>query len=217
VSAETVPFLMKAKLDLPRGYNGPCVYIISSEGSDLVKIGWGLDPKARLRMHQTGSPDRLRLIRLLPGGQKTERAFHVEFASQRVRGEWFSFLTEMMDYKPVVEDDATSDAALGEKNNAYAALARGFSLLEDIDKLKALGVYADETLESQQHLLMAAVAGHLRKAIQAVSELRGIGWAEAASVVEHLAPLAAEHITPLRETSFRRPADFDQTSTQALR
>jgi hypothetical protein len=66
------------------------IYLVQSETSGLVKIGYAANVKKRLRLLQTGSADRLRLLRLLEGGRAEEAGLHRRFAQHRKRGEWFS-------------------------------------------------------------------------------------------------------------------------------
>jgi len=71
------------------------VYIIKNEAG-YVKIGHADDARGRLRALQTANPGELFLIRVVAGGQKIERWFHRRFADQRVGGEWFHFVPEML-------------------------------------------------------------------------------------------------------------------------
>jgi integrase len=66
----------------PRG-----VYFIQS--GDRVKIGWSADVSDRITALQTGTPEPLHVIHVIPGEREDERRFHIEFAAQRIRGEWF--------------------------------------------------------------------------------------------------------------------------------
>jgi len=67
------------------------VYFIQAGGDDgPVKIGWSLNPMKRLRSLQTGSGQVLRLLAVMPGDRKKERAMHRAFSSRRIHGEWFN-------------------------------------------------------------------------------------------------------------------------------
>lgn len=65
------------------------VYLIAADISGLIKIGSAVDPQARLRTLQTGSPEPLRLIDTRPGGEAHERELHRRFSHLRAHGEWF--------------------------------------------------------------------------------------------------------------------------------
>lgn len=65
------------------------VYFAQNETSGLIKIGFALDPKRRLKTLATASADKLNLIGTMRGTIATERAVHAKFAKLRKRGEWF--------------------------------------------------------------------------------------------------------------------------------
>lgn len=72
------------------------VYMIRAGESGPVKIGHSTDPQARLAALQTAHFERLRIIRLLVGGEAEEAALHLRFADQHLRGEWHSFSRLML-------------------------------------------------------------------------------------------------------------------------
>lgn len=72
------------------------VYFIRAETTGRVKIGWSNNPEKRLRGLQTGSAERLSLLRLTPGGVAEEAAFHKLFDHLWVDGEWFNYCDEML-------------------------------------------------------------------------------------------------------------------------
>lgn len=59
------------------------------EGAGLVKIGRSVNPRARLRDLQVGSPVELKLLKTIRGGRASEIWLHLRFEAQHVRGEWF--------------------------------------------------------------------------------------------------------------------------------
>lgn len=63
------------------------VYLIQS--STRVKIGYSVDPQARMRDLQTARAGKLRLLRTYHGGRELENALHGHFAVYRMGGEWF--------------------------------------------------------------------------------------------------------------------------------
>lgn len=65
-----------------------------------VKIGTTKDLNARLSGLQTGTADKLTLIRTIDGGEATERWLHNRFRASRIRGEWFGFHPDMLSIVP---------------------------------------------------------------------------------------------------------------------
>lgn len=65
------------------------VYFIGSESSDLTKIGFSVRPKARLSQVQSGNPERLELLYVVPATKAIETKLHDLFAPLRAVGEWF--------------------------------------------------------------------------------------------------------------------------------
>lgn len=65
------------------------IYFIRAVNSGTIKIGVSNDPKRRLDSMQTGSPEPLELLGVLPGGMDEEKRLHQKFARSRIHGEWF--------------------------------------------------------------------------------------------------------------------------------
>ena len=65
------------------------VYFIQGECGGAIKIGFSQNPKSRLKSIQTGMPDLLKLLAVIPGDEKLEKELHNEFNDLRLRGEWF--------------------------------------------------------------------------------------------------------------------------------
>lgn len=66
------------------------VYFIRAAGA--VKVGWAKDPEQRLRELQTGNPDRMVLLRVIPAEKTLEGDLHQYYAPWRLNGEWFALL-----------------------------------------------------------------------------------------------------------------------------
>ncbi|MER9901636.1 GIY-YIG nuclease family protein [Mesorhizobium sp. M0130] len=77
----------------------PKVYFIQDE-AERVKIGYSGDPLARLMSLQTANGGRLCMLRLIDGGEPTERWLHARFDEMRIQGEWFAFHPAMMTVVP---------------------------------------------------------------------------------------------------------------------
>lgn len=67
------------------------VYFIGSElrVGGMVKIGFSLNPDARLRQLQTSSHEQLRIFATVPGGRHLEEKYHRRWKPRRKAGEWF--------------------------------------------------------------------------------------------------------------------------------
>ena len=69
-------------------------YFIGSDGGP-VKIGYSVDVAGRFKSIQSCSPVPLRLLATVGGGEAREAAYHIQFASARLHGEWFSRTPEI--------------------------------------------------------------------------------------------------------------------------
>jgi len=65
------------------------VYFIQGENGGPIKIGLTQDIKKRLASLQTGYPDNLVVLALLPGDATIESEIHKLFSLYKLRGEWF--------------------------------------------------------------------------------------------------------------------------------
>lgn len=72
------------------------VYFVTCRKAKAVKIGFSVDPPARLPEIQWGCPLPLTLEAVVPGTIQEEKRFHSWFADDRITGEWFR-LTEMIE------------------------------------------------------------------------------------------------------------------------
>jgi len=68
-----------------RGY----VYFIQGQCGGAIKIGYSLTPSSRLKTLQTGYPDTLKMLLVIPGDESIEHALHRQFEGARLKGEWF--------------------------------------------------------------------------------------------------------------------------------
>ena len=73
--------------------NGQIYFI---RNGDLVKIGFSINPKARLRDLQTSNGNTLELLHVTSGTRSDEASLHRRFKAHRRIGEWF-------DAKPVID------------------------------------------------------------------------------------------------------------------
>lgn len=72
------------------------IYFIKASQSGAIKIGTSNDPRGRFATLQTGSPEPLELIGVMPGQMDEERRLHAKFARYRIHGEWFKGAPELI-------------------------------------------------------------------------------------------------------------------------
>lgn len=81
------------------------IYFIQGESGGPIKIGYTTDIKKRLNSLQTGYPDTLVLLSIIPGNIEDEANLHSEFGEYRMRGEWFKpvepLLEKIESYKAI--------------------------------------------------------------------------------------------------------------------
>jgi hypothetical protein len=73
------------------------------DGTGPIKIGNTSAPQQRLREINLTCESELQILALAPGGFTAERAVHLKFASERIRGEWFSPSAELAEFIDKVE------------------------------------------------------------------------------------------------------------------
>ena len=83
------------------------VYFVTCRDANAVKIGFSVEPLARLPEIQWGCPLTLTLEAIVAGDHQEERRFHRWFAEERITGEWFR-LTEMIEL--VIKNNAVPHA-----------------------------------------------------------------------------------------------------------
>lgn len=69
-------------------HRGVCYFIGGDSGA--IKIGFSTDLKARFASIQACSPVLLSVLATAPGGKTREEAYHLQFADDRLHGEWFA-------------------------------------------------------------------------------------------------------------------------------
>lgn len=87
-----------------RGDISGFIYFLLAEESNRVKIGYSIDPNLRLDTLQTGCPDELKLLKLVPGTQEQETECHKKWSGLRVRGEWFHASKPLLDWIDSITD-----------------------------------------------------------------------------------------------------------------
>jgi hypothetical protein len=69
----------------PKGY----IYFIQGLCGGAIKIGFSVNPEKRLKALQTGYPDTLTILLMIPGNESSERIVHKTLETARLKGEWF--------------------------------------------------------------------------------------------------------------------------------
>lgn len=75
------------------------IYFMCRQGEDTVgKIGSTTDPLKRFSGLQTGSTETLDMRGLAVGSYAHERDLHLYLREQQIRGEWFNFTPEILEF-----------------------------------------------------------------------------------------------------------------------
>lgn len=74
---------------LEKGERLGWVYFLETSAAGPIKIGWAKDPIKRANQLQTGHPEELTLIGVLPGSRHLEGNLHQRLSIGRLSGEWF--------------------------------------------------------------------------------------------------------------------------------
>jgi hypothetical protein len=80
------------------------VYFIQGEITKNIKIGFSDDPKIRIKGHQTGSGEKLDLLKAVKGCKADETEIHNKFKHLKIRGEWFRPEKELFEYIETCKD-----------------------------------------------------------------------------------------------------------------
>lgn len=75
------------------------IYVIRDSNSSSIKVGKSINPKSRLRGHQTSNPNKLELICEFNGYERDEKIIHskLKVAGFHIHGEWFKDCKESLD------------------------------------------------------------------------------------------------------------------------
>lgn len=82
---ETIDKTIGKKNKRIKGY----IYFVQGLCGGAIKIGYSKQPDVRLKDLQTGYPDTLTILFMLPGDETIEHGLHKEFEFCRLKGEWF--------------------------------------------------------------------------------------------------------------------------------
>ncbi|NIA72299.1 hypothetical protein HBA54_27285 [Pelagibius litoralis] len=84
------------------------VYFAQAGDAGPIKIGFASDVEKRLAGLQTGNPEPIRLLNIVPDGTRSlEARIHAKFGEHRLRGEWFRPAPEVLEFvaDPQVDPD----------------------------------------------------------------------------------------------------------------
>jgi len=104
------------------------IYAIRSGKSNLIKIGFSVEPQGRLKELQTGSPGKLELLQTWPGTRYDEKRIHRFLKKNRVHGEWFQVDYDRAAYVihtvTTYDPDDDVDLCLAQLQEAYSRAVR---------------------------------------------------------------------------------------------
>lgn len=72
------------------------VYFLHNPRARALKIGMAANPERRRQALQVASPDKIRILGVIPGDVQMEGRLHHRFAAARIRGEWFRATGDML-------------------------------------------------------------------------------------------------------------------------
>jgi hypothetical protein len=133
------------------------VYFVQSVLGGPVKIGFAVNANARVHALQLGSPIRLRLLAVEPGGRVDEHRLHKRFAVLALGREWFRPEPDLIDYIKTL-GGAPSDVP-------FATIARAGPMgAAALDALRRQLHYSKRTLAAglKYYALAARMVGRMR-------------------------------------------------------
>lgn len=87
------------------------VYFALAERSNRVKIGYAKNVFKRIRVLQTGCPERIKLILIFVGyGRGMEKLLHERFSRYRVSGEWFVYSQSIQQFVKFTKQNRRDNA-----------------------------------------------------------------------------------------------------------
>lgn len=80
----------------------PVGYVYAITDGEAVKIGWSArhpaSPGGRLTQLQTAHAKELHLVGAVLAPQQHEAELHAKFSEHRLRGEWFRYVSEIVEH-----------------------------------------------------------------------------------------------------------------------
>ena len=109
------------------------VYFVQGDKGGPIKIGYTDNVEQRMKLMQTGNPEKLILLHLTRGGKILEEQLHIRFSSYHYRGEWFEPAKEILDYIDELKERDNAEPPL--LTIVELSLAMGEFLTNDDKKL----------------------------------------------------------------------------------
>ena len=85
-------------------------FIQSTSPGNPIKIGYAGNTEGRLRQLRTGHPGRLTLLARFPGTRAQEKKLHRQFRPNRIFGEWFHPVPELLELVSAAKAGALTPA-----------------------------------------------------------------------------------------------------------
>lgn len=182
------------------------IYFVQA-ASGPIKIGYTKDWERRRIALQSGNPDKLTTLLVIPGEWSDEQALHRAFAAHRVRSEWFAACPEVLAYIESRRADHVPELDRRAKRKAKDdASAREQSAL--IERL--LRCYYDAIA----HRGVAVVAIDLGVGLAHLNRLKRSGSAPHWWILDRVRKAFGEFYTPAAGPHLEARADFAQTDTR---
>jgi len=89
---------------------------------EFIKIGQSMEPNTRIKGLQTGFPEPLEVLVIVPCSIIQEMDAHAKFAHLRTSGEWFLAVPELLDFIETLKAE-TAEAPI--RREQFAAMAEG--------------------------------------------------------------------------------------------
>lgn len=140
-----------------RIYKYEVTYFIQGEHTQRIKIGKTTTAVSeRIRLLQTGSPDKLKLLGICFGAGWCELTLHRKFSQYRLHGEWFSAEPEILEF--IEENCITDEIAFF---HAYEKIVKGIMTFEEALGIgtRSLKRMADNDLRGVMDSMYVGVAG----------------------------------------------------------
>lgn len=149
------------------------IYFIQDWNTKLIKIGIGSPAFPRLKALQGGSPSRFSVLAIKEGTYEEEFILHLKFESQKINGEWYRPIPELLTVIKEIEENnlsRTDNLRAKLEENRIRNLAMGALIESDEIKVnenyEITQVCGMDTLLTVSHLSM----------ILSISEKKLLSW-----------------------------------------
>jgi hypothetical protein len=127
------------------------IYIIHCKDLNTIKIGYSDNPFARLAQLQVGNSSELSILSIFKGGREEEEFLHKKFASNKVRGEWFTLDESLVEDLLAYQAD-TIAISIGDCKTSFSYMVNETGIHKRFDALakftqRSLTSFTDVALE----------------------------------------------------------------------